>query len=109
MIHNTLKISVLGSKISMSPNMPIECEGNSSKQYPYPSIKINYLCISVSDQVIVYNMREASVYDYKAKRLNIFFTINHSRYVLCMLVTQRNYVVKLIFLHSKSMYLKKRF
>ena len=49
------------------------------------SIKVHYLriyksgLISFNDQVSVYNMWEASVYDYNATRPNIIFTVNDSQ------------------------------
>ena len=54
--------------------------------------------IPLNDPVFVYNTWKASVCGYNATRRYIVFTVNHSRYILCMLVARENYVVKTILL-----------
>ena len=50
-------------------------------------------------------MWEASVYNYNATRRNIIFTVNHSRYIPCMLLTQvKELCSEDNIFHSKSMY-----
>ena len=74
-------------------------------------IRFNGL-ISFNDQVSVYNMWEASVYDYNAARPNVYYFHSKAFAIYTVYVDSTEKLVnsvKTIFFNSKSMYLKKGF